>query len=84
MTNLQVLPQDSSLGETNPASLDELFNRDPLKLSEVDVGQIVEYFRKKREDWKIAEATPKEAKAKAAPKAAKGTLSLADLSGLKL
>lgn len=70
------------MAETNPASLDELFNRDPLLLGQGDLKAIVKYFREKREQWKVAEATPK---TKALPKAAKGTLSLEALRGtLKL
>lgn len=52
----------SPLTEANPASLDELFSRDPLKLSDSDVDQIIEELRRKRMLWAKAELEGKKAK----------------------
>lgn len=43
------------LAEASPASLDELFSRDPLDLSRAERDQIVAEFRRMRETWNKAE-----------------------------
>lgn len=69
----------SPLAEANPDSLQELFDRDPLELTDADVERIVTELRDQRSRWVKAEAKGKK---QAAPK----SLSLADLdlSDLKL
>lgn len=53
------------LAKISPASLDELFSRDPLQLSDQDIDTIVGKLREQRLDWAAKEAQGK------APKAAK-------------
>ena len=75
-------PQDSLLAATNPGSLNELMNRDPMNYTKGDLMELAKYFRGKRELWKVEEAkAPAKAKATALPKK---SLSLADLKQLKL
>ena len=74
----------SPLLEAPATSLDELFARDPLDLSDADLAAIVTELRRQRVRWKQAEAEGKPARA-AKAKAPKLTLdqakdlSLADL-----
>jgi hypothetical protein len=71
---------DSPLAGVNPASLDELFSRDPLGLSDQDIEQIVVELRAQRERFNAAEATGKRpTTAKPAKTAAPEGLSLLDL-----
>lgn len=57
----------SPLAEATPDSLDELFRRDPLGLSDQDLDRIVAELRSRRAIWAKAEA---EGKTKAPRKAA--------------
>jgi hypothetical protein len=82
MTNLEISSQDSLLAETNPASVDELFNRDPLLLQEKDLKVMVEYFRAKRENWIVEERQGK-TKASSTPKAKAGPKAIGTLDDLK-
>lgn len=76
--------QGNPLLEAPATSLDELFSRDPLDLSDQDLSVIVVELRRQRVRWKQAEAEGKTARAPKA-KAPKLTadqaqaLSLADL-----
>lgn len=76
---LPIIPA-SPLAEVDPASLNELFSRDPLKLSDQDIDKMVEIYRAQRLRWKQEEATggPKKA-AKIANNAETKKLSLDDL-----
>lgn len=47
---------DSPLAEASSTSLDELFSRNPLDLTDNDVEKIVREFRAKRALWLDAEA----------------------------
>lgn len=60
------------LAEAEPNSLQELFDRDPLKLSRDDIEAIVTELRAQRERFVKAEAKPKK-------QAAPASLSLEDL-----
>lgn len=63
---------DSPLAEASSDSLEVLFNRDPLNLSDADVTRIREEFRRIRK--RLAEAPPKAAKAEK-----KATISMDDI-----
>lgn len=70
-------PQEASpLAEATPTSLEDLFNKDPLLLTEQDITATVLYLRKARETFLKDEATKpkKEDKGPAAPKVAKVNL----------
>jgi hypothetical protein len=67
------MTEPSPLAETNPLSLQELFDTDPLKLNRDDVSQIVAELRAQRERWEATEGK------KRAPKAPVQNLSLEDL-----
>ncbi len=54
----------SSLSEASPQSLDELFSRDPLKLSDTDIMTIVVELRRQREKWELSGAKSKDPEAK--------------------
>lgn len=75
----------SPLAEAVPESLDELFSRDPLSLTQQDLDKIIANLREARARWAAAEASgaksaPRSAKAAAGPKvAAKPGMSLDDL-----
>lgn len=68
--------QSSPLTVPSPGSLDELFHRDPLSLSDVDVTAVVTELRSRRAIWQQAES---EGKTKAPKAAAPDNLSLDDL-----
>lgn len=79
----------SNLSElTTPASLEDLFKRDPLKLTDNDIQRIVDELRTKRQTWaaeedlaKVQQRRPKASagiKVKAEPKGK------VDLSQLKI
>jgi hypothetical protein len=68
LTDLPVSP----LVTASPESLAELFERDPLTLTDGDIERIVTELRSAREKWLIVEKKGKKV-------AASGTLSLADL-----
>lgn len=74
-------PPQSPLAEANPRSLDELFNADPLSLTDEDVGKIVADFRNKRHLWEKEEQEAKTQgrRRKKVYKDAPAKLSLADL-----
>lgn len=55
----------SPLSEVKEDSLNDLFMKDPLNLSEADIERVVTELRRKREQWQAAEASG----AKRAPKA---------------
>ena len=77
--------ETSPLDEALPSSLEDLFNKDPLDLTEQDLVLTVAYFRKARETFLKADAAkvPRSAKGKAAPAPAKvaldNTMTLDDL-----
>lgn len=68
---------ESPLSTTNPLSLEELFSRDPLDLSDADVEAICLAFRRQRERWVNEERSAKAQGRRANPAAA--NLSLGDL-----
>lgn len=45
--------------EMSPSSLDELFQRDPLKLLDQDIALIVARLREQRTQWLVVEAENK-------------------------
>ena len=65
-------PAQSPLAEPDPASLDELMQRDPLELTEQDLTTLVKYFRQNRERWlleeKVKQSKPKAIRGAKAPK----------------
>jgi hypothetical protein len=66
---------DSPLAEANPESLQELFDKDPLQLTDPDIDRVVAELRTMRERWALTEK-----KGKAPPKKGLATgLSLDDL-----
>lgn len=72
------------LSEADPKSLDELFNEDPLNLTDSDVERLVAELRANRHLWKKEDAEAKSQDrarrpSKYKPKVEKGKLSLADL-----
>lgn len=71
----------SPLLEVEKESLSELFQRDPLELSEQDLRKIVETLRGQRKLWLQAEATPKAPRGKKAA-STKPSLSAAELDDL--
>lgn len=52
-------PEPSPLTEADPASLQELFNRDPLSLSDSDIDRIVSELRSQRARWEQGQRTKK-------------------------
>lgn len=42
---------ESPLAEANPLSLNDLFEKDPLSLSDVEIEMIVEAYRSQRAAW---------------------------------
>lgn len=70
----------SILEEVRENSLDELFSRDPLSLSDADLDKMIALYREKRAVWAKGEAAKLAAKgAKKTPTAAPEKLSLEDL-----
>jgi hypothetical protein len=65
----------SPLAEALPTSLQELFDRDPLSLTDDDIDRIVAELRAQRSRWEAGQRAGKKAPAQAAPT----TLSLEDL-----
>lgn len=49
----------SPLAEANPASLQELFDLDPLRLTDNDLDRIVLALRAQRAKWEASEKTKK-------------------------
>ena len=73
------LPQ-SPLSEADPASLNELFARDPLSLSNQEIDQITAALRAQRAKWAQEEATGGAKKAgKVANQAVTAKLDVKDL-----
>lgn len=72
------MSEQSPLGEAKPDSIEELFRRDPLKLSDGDVDEIIKTFREKRASW-IQQELEGKPRAKRAPKAKGPELDLSDL-----
>lgn len=64
------------------SDINELFNRDPLKLTDDDIDKIIEEYRKKRAQFKAmpASSTPK----KLTDKQEAVKKKLGDLGGFKL
>jgi len=54
----------TALSEASPQSLDELFSRDPLKLSDADITVIVVELRRQREKWELSGTKSKDPDAK--------------------
>jgi hypothetical protein len=54
----------TALSEASPQSLDELFSRDPLKLSDADITVIVVELRRQREKWELTGKRSTEAETK--------------------
>lgn len=50
------MTEPSPLSEATSDSLDELFRRDPLGLTDSDLDRIIEAMREKRTLWKQSEA----------------------------
>lgn len=65
---------DSPLAEAEPNSLQELFDKDPLNLTDPDIERIVTELRAQRDRWVKTEAKTGHKK-----KAAPANISLADL-----
>lgn len=67
--------QENPLAEANPESLSDLFEKDPLLLTDADIERIVSELRSARANWlqkeKVTKGNPK--------RAAPSNLSLADL-----
>ena len=59
---------ESPLSEASPDSLEELFSRDPLDLTDRDLDRIVAELRAKRHLWTQEQATKPERKSKVARK----------------
>jgi len=65
MSDLPVTQSPFPLDQASPESLDELFSRDPLQLSDQDLDRIVAHLRAQRNQWKQEEASgAKQSKAK--------------------
>jgi hypothetical protein len=75
------VPTDSPLAEATVDSLDELFRRDPLKLTDGDVDKIVAELRRKRALWvqAAAEGKTRAPKEKAQKAEAKPEMDLSDI-----
>jgi hypothetical protein len=56
-TESQSTDAPNPLDEASPESIDELFDRDPLELSDQDVDKIVARLRQDREAWAADEAS---------------------------
>jgi len=70
-------PETTPIAEANPASLDELFSRDPLDLADTDLDKMVAELEAQRLAWESNKPATK-VKAEAKTKA-KAKLSLADM-----
>jgi hypothetical protein len=71
------VPTTDVLAEASPASLSELFARDPEGYSDQDLDVIIEELRRQRARFKTQEATPKASK----PKAIKAPVALSAIVG---
>lgn len=63
------IPQSAALAEASPDSIAELFNKDPEKLSSIELSRLVDGLRAQRIKWKAAEANAPARAPKAASKA---------------
>ncbi len=75
---------NSPLDSASPASIDELFDRDPELLTNEDVQRIVERLRAARKTFAEAEATPTKRGAKGKAPAMSPTGGKLDLGQLGL
>lgn len=66
------MPSSTPLTEVSPEAVDELFSRDPLKLSNADIEKLVLHFRAERHQWQRLEA---EGKTRSKPRGKKATTS---------
>lgn len=55
--------ETSPLSEASPESLQELFDKDPLKLTDPDIERVVTELRAQRGRWEISQKTRKAPKA---------------------
>jgi protein tyrosine phosphatase len=62
VNNLEEPKMQSPLAEANPESLQEIFDKDPLSLTDDNIEQVVQELRAQRDKWELAE---KKTKAKA-------------------
>lgn len=69
------MTEPSPLQEADPASLQELFDRDPLSLTDSDIDRIVTELRAQRARWEQGQS----ARAKKAPAQNAVALDLSDL-----
>jgi hypothetical protein len=71
-------PSAEPLAEAQVDSLEELFSRDPLHLTDNDVDKITASLRAQRRNWEVKENAPK------APKAPKQTAAQKKVKALDL
>lgn len=71
---------ENPLEESDPASIEELFRRDPLDLSDQDVGAICRELRRQRTEFQKEENRKKSQGKKSKPTDS-GGISLDDLEG---
>jgi ferric-dicitrate binding protein FerR (iron transport regulator) len=67
------------LAEAQPDSLNEVFSRDPLKLSNQDLARVIAELRRARAKWVVEDQAEKKPRVKAPPKAVKLDVRLDDL-----
>jgi hypothetical protein len=77
-TNAATSPPENPLSTIDPQTLDELFSRDPLLLSQQDLSEIVQVLREQRAKWEAS--TTEGAKPRGA--GAKRALTPADIEDL--
>ncbi len=70
---------DSPLAEPSALSLDELFQRDPLSLSDRDIDTIVEELRRSRAKFNLVEKEKVTGKKSASPQLSLDDLDLNDI-----
>ena len=49
----------SQTDKQGPVSIDELFSRDPLALTDSNIDDIIAHYRSERAVWMVKENTPK-------------------------
>jgi len=70
MSDIDPIQGLKALSEATTDSLSELFNRNPLEMTEEDIRRVVEEYRKMRGRWAAAELAGKKSLPKAStPKA---------------
>lgn len=73
-------PVVSPLATVDPASVTELFSRDPLDMTNADIDAIIEHMRRERSTWETKQAQAEAKKqAKLNPQPAGTKITLADL-----